>query len=77
VRVADGVGLRQIAAGKNADGRLEVFALDTNGRAWHTAQPTPSSGFPDWSRLGDAAGLYEVAVGQNADGRLEVFAVLR
>src|SRR5437588_1986690 len=47
----------------------------TRGSVWHTVQPTPSSAFGSWSRLGDAAGAGQIAVGSNADGRLEVFAV--
>ncbi len=65
----------QVFAGRNADGRLEVFATDPRGVPWHTAQPTPSSGFPDWSQLGDAVGVGNIVVGSNADGRLTVFAV--
>src|SRR2546421_313564 len=47
----------------------------TRGSVWHTVQPTPSSAFGSWSRLGDAAGAGRIAVGSNADGRVEVFAV--
>ncbi len=78
VNIGGAAGLRQIAVGKNADGRLEVFALDRDaGLAWHTVQPTPSSAFGGWGRIFDAAGLVRIAVGSNADGRLELFAVLR
>ena len=77
VRVGDGARLSQIAVGKNADGRLEVFALDDLGQPWHTVQPTPSSAFGNWSRLGNAAGLGQIAVISTHSGSLEVFAVDR
>jgi len=53
---------------------LEVFALDTAGKVWHTVQDAPNGGFGDWSQLGDGAGLGEIAVISTASGSLEVFA---
>ena len=76
--IGDAAGLGRIVVGRNADGRLQVFALDTAaGLAWTTVQDAPNGSFGGWSRLFDAAGLGQIAVGSNADGRLEVFAVLR
>ena len=77
-RLGDAAGAGQIAVGSNADGRLEVFAVDTAaGLAWHIAQTAPNGSFGGWSRLFDAAGLTagpgQITVGSNADGRLEVF----
>src|SRR5437016_6553474 len=77
-RLGDAAGAGQIAVGSNADGRLEVFAVDTADRlAWHIAQTAPNGSFGGWSRLFDAAGLTagpgQITVGSNADGRLEVF----
>ena len=77
-RLFDVVGLGQIAVGSNADGRLELFALDTSaGLAWHNWQNSPSGSqdWHGWERLFDAAGLGRIAVGSNADGRLELFAL--
>src|SRR5207302_1296149 len=74
VRVGDGAGLHQIAVGKNADGRLEVFAVDTNGVPWHTTQPTPSSELGHVSKVGGAVGLGEIMVISGINGGLDVFA---
>ena len=62
----------QIAVARNADGRLELFAIGTDGALWHISQ-TPA---PDWgaawnSLHGTVLGL--LTVGTNLDGRLEVF----
>lgn len=67
------------AAGRNADGRLEVFAFDPAGEVWHIWQTVPNGGWSCWDNLGggfDAStvGAGRLAVGQNADGRLEIFA---
>ncbi len=68
-------GLTQFAVGSNADGRLEIFAVDGSaGLAWHTVQDTPSGSFGGWSRLGGAVGLGQIAVISSATGGLEVFA---
>ncbi|HET6881091.1 MAG TPA: hypothetical protein VFI31_13095 [Pirellulales bacterium] len=61
------------AVGRNADGRLEVFARGTDGALWHIWQNSPGGGWSGWSSL--AGGITtNPAVGINADGRLEVFA---
>ena len=59
----------------NADGRLEIFALDSAGALWHTWQTSPGDGWFHWSPLGRPLGGASkgLAVTQNADGRLEVF----
>jgi hypothetical protein len=66
-----------LAVDRNADGRLEVFAVATDGALWHVWQEAPNSGWSDWDDLGSPAGLTtaELTVGQNQDGRLEVFAI--
>jgi hypothetical protein len=68
-----GVSLEAPAVGENADGRLEVFALEINGALWHAWQdPTSPTGWSGWDSLGGApAGA--AGVGRNADGRLEAF----
>jgi len=74
-RLSGAVGLGQIAVGRNADGRLEVFAVDTADHlVWHIWQTSPNGSFGGWSWLRDAKGVGHIAVGSNADGRLEVFA---
>jgi len=74
-----GTALSRLAVGQNEDGRLEVFAIDSDGSLWHTYQPKPGQGpWSGWASLGTPTGgiaLYTLAVGQNKDGRLEVFAI--
>ena len=56
----------------NADGRLEVFAMGTDGALWHNWQTAPNDGWSGWASLGgQVTGV--AAVGRNADERLEVF----
>ncbi len=74
--LGDAVGLGQIAMGHNADGRLEVFALDaTEGSVWHIWQIIPNGAFGSWQIMGDARGINGISVANNADGRLELFAI--
>ena len=64
-----------MVAGRDADGRLEVFALDALSReVRHLWQTNLLGGWSDWGSLGHgpAAGLASAA---NADGRLEAFGV--
>ncbi len=62
---------------RNADGRLEVFALDSVGALWHTWQTSPGDGWFHWPPLGRPLGGASkgLAVTQNADRRLEVFTI--
>jgi hypothetical protein len=46
-----GRGLRQLAAGGNMDGRLEVFAIDDDGVVRHTWQGRPGGAWGDWVPL--------------------------
>jgi hypothetical protein len=63
------------AVARNADGRLEVFAIGTDSILWHRRQLTP--GGNDWSNWEFLGGIFRpyknIAVGSNADGRLQVF----
>jgi len=78
-RLFDAAGLTagpgQITVGSNADGRLEVFTLDTAGHVWHTAQTAPNGDFGGWSQLGGAVGVGQITVISTSSGSLEVFAV--
>ncbi len=66
----------QPAVGSNADGRLEVFAIENaTDRVLHTVQDVPNGSFGSWSQLGDATGLGDIAVISGINGGLEVFAV--
>ena len=60
------------ARGRNADGRLEIFARGGDGAVWHNWHTAPNNGWSGWYSLGGWIDLLEV--GPNADGRLEVFA---
>jgi hypothetical protein len=61
----------------NADGRLEVFGVNTGGQIWHTWQTAPNNGWVGkWSELyTNTDSLAMLDVGRNQDGRLEVFGV--
>ncbi len=62
----------ELAVGRNADGRLEVFVRGTDGALHHNWQVTPNGGWSGWNSLG--GGITDSpSVGSNADGRLEVF----
>src|SRR6266704_1763611 len=61
---------------ENADGRLEIFTLDSAGALWHIWQTSPGDGWSHWFSLGrPQVTLNWLDVIQNADGRLEVFAL--
>ncbi|HTE46691.1 MAG TPA: hypothetical protein VK636_15670 [Gemmatimonadaceae bacterium] len=63
-----------MAAGRNADGRVELFGVGGTGQLWHKWQMRPNSvQFSNWASLGGVS-TSPPAVAQNADGRLEVFA---
>src|SRR5215210_7196619 len=64
--------LRNLAAGQNRDGRLEVFGTASDDSVWHIWQTSPNGGWGLWESLQEGA-LRNLAVGQNQDGRLEVF----
>jgi peptidoglycan hydrolase-like protein with peptidoglycan-binding domain/acylphosphatase len=68
-----GVITSNIAVGRNADGRLEIFARGTDNALWHKWQTAPNNGWSGWASLGGAI-TTDPVVAQNADGRLEVFA---
>lgn len=68
--------------GENADGRLEVFNIGSDGALWHIWQTTAGG---DWYNSWFSSGQPSASVGiflptgviQNEDGRLEVFALGR
>ncbi|WP_328966278.1 hypothetical protein [Streptomyces sp. NBC_00239] len=64
-----------VEVASNADGRLELFAVDKNDAGWHIYQTAPNGSWSNWSRLtGDNALGSAIGVGRNSDGRLEAFA---
>lgn len=60
--------------GTNADGRVELFALATDGSLAHRWQSEPNHPFAGWGDLGGTLSGLPV-VEASADGRLEIFAV--
>jgi hypothetical protein len=66
------------ALGRNADGRLELFVVASDGAIWHSWQTAPNNGWSPWSSLGSQGGGFaDLGVGPNADGRLELLATLQ
>src|ERR1700712_3589596 len=64
---------KQISAGRNADGRLEIFYIGADNVIYHNWQTQPNGLF--WSgemRLSSQCAR-EIAVAPNADGRLALF----
>ncbi len=68
-----GGSVRQLVAGCNADGRIELFGIGTDNALWHIWQTAPNNGWSDWASLG-GSDLTKLAVTNNQDGRIEVFA---
>jgi ligand-binding sensor domain-containing protein/signal transduction histidine kinase len=60
--------------GKNADGRLEVFKVDTDGEVRHRWQKASNGDWSSWSGLGGSF-LPGIALATNSEGQLEVFAL--
>ena len=65
------------AVGRNSDGRLEVFALGSDGNLYHIYQcgTICTGSWSNWGSLGGSSAAIKgnVAVGTNKDGRLELF----
>ncbi len=64
------------AVGRNADGRLEVFARSDDGGIWHVWQNAPNGLWTDWGRMGQDGDVLDgpPSVATTADGRLDVLA---
>ncbi|MFQ5708205.1 MAG: hypothetical protein ACE5HO_12180, partial [bacterium] len=64
--------------GRNQDGRLELFAIGSEGGLWHVWQKAPNSGWKHWKSLDAPQGVKltpHLGVGKNQDGRIEAFAI--
>ncbi len=73
-----GLGLPVVAA--SADGRLEVFAVGSDGALWHIWQTSLNGGWSAWLSHGTPPGtafdgLRRPVIAPNTEGRLELFAV--
>lgn len=61
-----------MAAAANADGRIELFALDRNGLIYSRAQTSPgSSGWSAWRNIDGI--LNSISVARNQNGTLQIF----
>jgi len=58
----------------NADGRLDLWGVGTDGSVYHNVQSAPNGAWNGWVGTGLAGIQSGVTVGRNADGRLEAFA---
>ncbi|HTD34213.1 MAG TPA: protease pro-enzyme activation domain-containing protein [Candidatus Elarobacter sp.] len=61
---------------RNADGRLEVFVVDTTGKLAHVWQTAPNNGWSTWAPLPTSGAGFSGppdSIVNDADGRLEVF----
>ncbi|MGW3631181.1 tectonin domain-containing protein [Streptomyces sp. NPDC005122] len=64
--------LTSVAAATNADGRIELFALDRNGQIYARSQTSPgSSGWSAWRSLDGI--LNSISVARNQNGTLQIF----
>lgn len=67
----------RFTAGRNQDGRQEVFVLASDNNIWQIFQTAPNGGWSPWVKRGKPApgvrSSDRITVGLNRDGRLEVF----
>jgi hypothetical protein len=70
-----GDSARQIAVAENADGRLEIFYVGTNGDLYHNWQKTPNGILWAGETRFAQDSAKQVAAIRNQDGRLEIFYV--
>jgi hypothetical protein len=62
---------------RNADGRLEAFAVGTDHSLFHAWQTTPGGSWSGWARVATSDPVVSPTVQRNSDGRLEAFAIGR
>lgn len=70
-------GLVETAAARNNDGRLEVFAVASNGTMQHAYQTSPGGGWSSFSSMGGDFVQSAPGIGRTPSGRLEVYAIGR
>ncbi|HET9989892.1 MAG TPA: hypothetical protein VFQ65_15275 [Kofleriaceae bacterium] len=70
----DGNGIVKLAAERNADGRISLFAIGGDGVLYGRYQTSPGGGWnPDgWGSLSGGY-IVQVITARNADGRIELF----
>ncbi len=64
-----------LAVGRNADGRLEVFGLGSEGALYHAYETSVGGSWSGWYGLEGWQLQGPVATANDADGRLEVYVV--
>jgi metallophosphoesterase (TIGR03767 family) len=68
--------LVSVAAANRADGRFEMFAIDSSDRAWRRTQSAPGTdSWSDWQGFGTA--MASIGAERNNVGQIEVFGVDR
>lgn len=72
-RLQNGSKAVDIEVARNADGRLEAFAIGSDNQVWQRWQQKVNSKWAAWTPFGIKAS--EVDIVQNKDGRLEIFAI--
>ncbi len=72
---AGGFVVGPVEAARTADGRIEVFVVDSHGALWNIRQTSAGSGWSGWNSFGSpGSGLDDrPALARNADGRLDLF----
>jgi hypothetical protein len=76
VKISHGIGVVDMAAGSNATGLLEVFAIGSNRLLYHVSQePTNPSGWTAFLNLNPNLAFAQLVVGKNPAGYSDVFAV--
>lgn len=66
-----------VAAARNADGRLEVHVIGGDGNVYSQVQTAPNGNFGGWIDLRHTATpeVKEISLGRNNDGRLALFMI--
>ncbi|NUU25747.1 MAG: acid shock protein [Streptomycetaceae bacterium] len=66
----------QLTTARNADGRVEVYALaQSDHTLWKRFETAPGGTWSGWVQAGPAMAC-RIAVGTNADGRIELFGIV-
>ncbi|MEP7305143.1 MAG: hypothetical protein ABJA98_06465 [Acidobacteriota bacterium] len=69
----------RLVAGRNQDGRQELFAIGTDGNVWQIWQTVPGGGWSEWRRLGkpprEIRPSDRITTTSNKDGRQELFVI--
>jgi hypothetical protein len=67
----------QFTAGRNQDGRQEIFAVGSDGNLYQIWQTAPNDDWSDWKQTGQPPARIRpsdrITVTRNADGRQELF----